>query len=85
MTNHFEELHKQGITHTEMSMQELQELYKDGKITSDQFNRILMDNLGTKKFMELFNLYLEENYSKDLLKKPLPESLKMICEEPKNA
>ena len=83
MTNHFKELHNQGVTHTEMSLKELQQLLIDGKITEDQFTKILMDNLGSQKFMEIMQKTLEETYGTDLLTKPIPPGLKMLCEEPK--
>lgn len=83
MTTHFDDLHKEGITHTEMSLQDLQQLYKDGKITEPQFTKILIDNLGAKKFMEVMQATLEETYGKDLLTRPIPEGLKVLCEEPK--
>jgi hypothetical protein len=83
MTTHFDDLHKQGVTHTELSLQELQQLLIDGKITEAQFTKILMDNIGVETFMKCLHETMEACYGKDLLTKPIPEGLKVLCEEPK--
>lgn len=78
MDNYFEDLNQQGIEETEMTIQDLQRLYIDGRITTDQFNRILMDNLGTSEFMKLFGSLMEKAYSKDLLIEPTPKGAEIL-------
>lgn len=53
MSNHFEDLAKKGIVTTEMSLQELQQLLIEEKITVFQFSEILIENLGEKIFLKI--------------------------------
>lgn len=81
MSNFFEELNKQGIIETEMSLQELQNLLIEGKISETQFTKILIDNLGEKKFMETMTKTLQQTYGKNFLTNPLPKDCKIFMEE----
>ena len=63
MKNYFEELHENGQEYVELSIRELQDLFIQGRITQTQFTSILMQNLGQKKFTEIFNETLEEYFS----------------------
>ena len=83
MINHFDELHKQGITHIEMSLRELKQLLMDDKITEIQFIKIFIDNIGIKQFMKYMQEVLMTTHGKEILIKIIPDRLKMICEEPK--
>ncbi|MFI5343571.1 MAG: hypothetical protein ACHQUC_05050 [Chlamydiales bacterium] len=66
--NYFEKLHAKGILNVEMSIQEIQDLLKEGKITIIQFIQILIQNLGVQNTVKMLTSLVEEHYSKDLLK-----------------
>lgn len=48
----------------ECTIEELQQMLRDGKISTDQFSKIMIDNIGREAFMKAFNSTLEE-YFKD--------------------
>lgn len=64
MTNYFEELNKKGIKEIEITPVELASLLKEGKITFDQYTRILHENIGTEEFARCLSVGLKE-YFKD--------------------
>lgn len=79
--NWAKEMNDKGIKQTELTLKELQQLHQDGKITDEQFTKIIMDNLGTEKFLRIMQETLEETYGTDFLKKPLPENLHKVFYE----
>jgi len=60
----------------EVTLEELQQMLKDGKISNQQFTKIMIDNFGEKKVMSALQETMEEVYGKDVLTKPLPPSIK---------
>lgn len=48
MKNYFEELTEKGIDEVELSPLQFQELIKEGRITSDQLRRILIENFNSE-------------------------------------
>jgi hypothetical protein len=53
-----------GSEKTGFSIRELQQLFIDRIITQDQFNQILIDNLGEDEFMRIMQELLQEAYGK---------------------
>lgn len=64
MSNYFQELHDQGIDEIELSFEECQKLFKEGKITHNQFSQILIDFLGVPEYMRIMKECLNESYFK---------------------
>lgn len=64
--NYFEELDEKGIETVELTIEEVQDLFKQGRITQDQFNAILIRQVGIEKFIEytmkgVEDMFKEEN------------------------
>lgn len=50
------------MSSTEVSLQELQKMLIDGKISSTQFSRLCIQRVGIHAFMEAFNSTLLQEY-----------------------
>lgn len=57
-----QEMEEKGITEFSLSLEELQKLLVDGEITPMQFQQILIENLGEKKYWKIFNESLKDVY-----------------------
>lgn len=69
-------------TETEMSFKEFQQLLIDGKITENEFTKILIDNIGAENFMKIIQETLQKAYGNDLLTKSIPEGIDAIMRLP---
>lgn len=58
-----------------VTMEELQEMLLQGKISTEQFISILRQNLGDEEVEKLLKDTIEKTYSKNLLSAPAPKSL----------
>lgn len=65
MKNYFEELHEKGEDTCELTLREIQDLFKKGRITQDQFTKIIIDNYGIEAYTKWLGESLED-YFKDL-------------------
>lgn len=59
----------------EVTMEELQEMLLQGKISTEQFVSILRENLGDEEVNKLLKESVEASYENGLLIKPVPKSL----------
>lgn len=73
MQNYFQELKNQGIEETEISIKQAYDLYDQGRINTNQLEKILINNLGEEKFIELTKKALEEYIGINCLSSPIPE------------
>ncbi len=71
--NYFEELSKKGIQNIELSAEELQKLFIEGKITQDQFTKILIDNMGMSKFIRVWGDFLLESHLRQIYETHPPQ------------
>jgi len=65
MKNYFEELNEKGITDTELTAKEIQDLLISGRIPTEQARKCFIQMVGEEKFWEIFNetleTYIQEN------------------------
>lgn len=63
MKNYFEELQEQGIEEIETDLAQIQKLFIEGRITKNQFEKVLIQTIGLEGYLDLMLaiVILQEN------------------------